>query len=1030
MQFPLSPPAHFPQTDAQPVGQQISRWRHGWFDTFVTQKKWILGTGLALGLLGLVWGRIHSPARASLTLMQNHFAVPSLSQLVKDESKDERQRPALVALMGFLRSAEFCSLVCTELNGQMTPDRMADHLQVECSPNEGLIHLRWEARNKAMLVPFLETCGREAIAWANAFASAQAGQLKELLGERLEITEKALATAHTELIEFQRELGTTDFERELSEYTQQRLDVETQRENTRIKLDTVDVQVRNLLQEIARHHPALLAARQELDRALLRYTEEHPRVQELRATLERLRNRLATQQWEVDPEVALQASSLAQELYSQVIELRTRRSALEKELEGLSTLSGQLEDKLRSLPGQQPEFSRRESLYGSLKATRDFLIQCQAEATLLSTQAPKTFRVLEPARMESPALSRRWRDALALGAAGGILGFLSAWLCLGWMERRDHRIRSPKDLERATQLPVLATLGDLQLMDEEQKQRWAFDTLTELKGKLTRFPREALVCGFASSRHGEGRSTWVNLLAEAAQQRGYRVLTIFAGPTGTSGLLPGSPWAVACQPVASPAEITGALAEPVGPPRLNVRPADWAWNLQCREDWQAALRKCRMMENLVVFVELPPAAESESLLLSENLSQVIWLCGKDMVGVAETRKRIDMFKYARAELAGAVLNSAPRSVGQSQTQTRSWVAVWAACLGLLAAGNLIAQETNAPPSPADPVQEKRGGTLSISSPSQAAPWQRRLTLGPGDVLSIGLYAQPETLRNGLVIGPDGRLNYLQAQGVVASGLTVDELRTRMEEELAKFYRPPIRAIILPQAYNSKKYYLLGNVIKPGVFSLNRPLTIMEAIAQAGGFVAGTERKNTVMMADLARSFLVRKDASGTFKRAEVDFENLFLRGDLRQNVPLAPDDYLYFPPMDLHEIYVLGAVVRPGRAVHAPDTTLLRALIAQGGFVDKAYRSKVLVVRGSLNQPESFVVNVNDILQARTPDFKLEPRDIVYVSRRPWARAEELLEFAITEFLRAAIVSWTGVNVGPWIKDPIFPSPKGLPGED
>jgi hypothetical protein len=115
--------------------------------------------------------------------------------------------------------------------------------------------------------------------------------------------------------------------------------------------------------------------------------------------------------------------------------------------------------------------------------------------------------------------------------------------------------------------------------------------------------------------------------------------------------------------------------------------------------------------------------------------------------------------------------------------------------------------------------------------------------------------------------------------------------------------------------------------------------------------------------------------------------------------------------------------------VHAPDTTVLRVLIAQGGFVDKAYRSKVLVVRGSLNQPQSFVVNVNDILQARGPDFKLEAGDIVYVSRRPWAKAEELLEFAITEFLRAAIVSWTGVNVGPWIKEPIFPSFKDLSGE-
>lgn len=130
---------------------------------------------------------------------------------------------------------------------------------------------------------------------------------------------------------------------------------------------------------------------------------------------------------------------------------------------------------------------------------------------------------------------------------------------------------------------------------------------------------------------------------------------------------------------------------------------------------------------------------------------------------------------------------------------------------------------------------------------------------------------------------------------------------------------------------------------------------------------------------------------------------------------MAPDDYLYFPPLDLDEIYVLGAVLRPGRATYTSEAAVLRAIIATGGFQEKAYRSKVLVVRGSLNEPQSFVINVNDILQARTPDFKLQPRDIVYVSRRPWARAEELLEYAITEFARAAVITWTGDKVIPSI---------------
>src|SRR5207253_11065428 len=98
----------------------------------------------------------------------------------------------------------------------------------------------------------------------------------------------------------------------------------------------------------------------------------------------------------------------------------------------------------------------------------------------------------------------------------------------------------------------------------------------------------------------------------------------------------------------------------------------------------------------------------------------------------------------------------------------------------------------------------------------------------------------------------------------------------------------------------------------------------------------------------------------------------------------------------------------------------LRAIASRGGVGEKAFRQRVLIVRGSLNRPQTLVLIVSDILKARSLDVKLEPRDIVYVSRRPWYKAEELLQSAISEFLRAAVVGWTGRDVGPFIKEPLF----------
>jgi polysaccharide export outer membrane protein len=321
---------------------------------------------------------------------------------------------------------------------------------------------------------------------------------------------------------------------------------------------------------------------------------------------------------------------------------------------------------------------------------------------------------------------------------------------------------------------------------------------------------------------------------------------------------------------------------------------------------------------------------------------------------------------------------------------------------------------------AAPGQTPLTNAFTISSPTQLADWQKRLTLGPGDVMNISLYEQPETMRANVTIGPDGRLNYLQARDVMASGLTVDELREHLENVLLKVYRPPLRVVVQPVAYNSKKYYMLGNVNAKGVFPLDRPITLLEAIARARGFTSAAQGRNTLMLADLTRSFLIRKEPSGTFSRVPVDFESLFLHGDLTQNIGLAPDDYLYFPPTDLRDVYVFGEVVAPGPVSHGPELSAMRALISRGGFTPRAYRARVLVVRGSLKSPTTIVVNTSDILSAKALDIKLQPRDIVYVSRKPWYKAEELLDRAISAFLRAAVVAGVGQHLGPFIKEPLF----------
>ena len=218
-------------------------------------------------------------------------------------------------------------------------------------------------------------------------------------------------------------------------------------------------------------------------------------------------------------------------------------------------------------------------------------------------------------------------------------------------------------------------------------------------------------------------------------------------------------------------------------------------------------------------------------------------------------------------------------------------------------------------------------------------------------------------------------------------------------------------MVAPVEFHSKKYFMLGKVAQKGVFTLDRPLTVVEAVARAKGFETGLSGRNVVELADFTRSFLVRGG-----HQAPVNFERLFAAGDLTQNIAIEPGDYFYFPPADLQEVYLLGELSAPGPVTYTPNLTAARAIAGRGGLTPKAWWRQVLVVRGSLDHPQTYVVNLTDVLAARGPDLVLQPRDIVFVSARPWFKAEELLDDVATAFAQSVVVFWTTDKVVPVVR--------------
>lgn len=288
-------------------------------------------------------------------------------------------------------------------------------------------------------------------------------------------------------------------------------------------------------------------------------------------------------------------------------------------------------------------------------------------------------------------------------------------------------------------------------------------------------------------------------------------------------------------------------------------------------------------------------------------------------------------------------------------------------------------------------------------------------LGVGDVLSIQFYGNPNLTRPQVTVAPDGTISYLAAISVPVAGLTIEEARLKLESSLANLYRNP-RLIITPLELASSSYTVVGMVKMTGVFAMDSPITVVEAIARAGGTESGLFDRRYVDLADLDRSFLIRDG-----RRMPVDFRRLLMEGDMTQNIALAPGDYIQIASALANDYYVLGSVGNPGREGFTAGASVVAAITKRQGFGDAAFRERVLVVRGSMTNPEVFVVNVREILRGAEPDFLLEPKDIVYVSNQPWHRPEQIVDRAFSTFLRSVTSTWTSANAPVIFNEPVLP---------
>jgi polysaccharide biosynthesis/export protein len=202
---------------------------------------------------------------------------------------------------------------------------------------------------------------------------------------------------------------------------------------------------------------------------------------------------------------------------------------------------------------------------------------------------------------------------------------------------------------------------------------------------------------------------------------------------------------------------------------------------------------------------------------------------------------------------------------------------WKAAVAALVLISSIALAQDAPAQPADsPASDK---TPNAVSTSPAGP---EYVIGPEDVLHIAVWKEAD-LTATLPVRPDGKISLPLLDDVQASGLTPKQLSQSLAEKLKKYVADPHVTVVVTQI-NSKRIYLVGEVLRAGAMPMLPNMTVLQALSSAG-----------LNQFAKTKGIYVLRTENGKQQKLPVNYRKLVKGEQIEQNYVLQPGDTIVVP---------------------------------------------------------------------------------------------------------------------------------------
>ncbi len=157
-------------------------------------------------------------------------------------------------------------------------------------------------------------------------------------------------------------------------------------------------------------------------------------------------------------------------------------------------------------------------------------------------------------------------------------------------------------------------------------------------------------------------------------------------------------------------------------------------------------------------------------------------------------------------------------------------------------------------------------------------------IGLQDVLSVMVWKEPELSVKEVVVRSDGKISLPLINDIQASGLTTKQLREQITERLRDFVASPNVAVTVVKSL-SRSVTVMGQVGKPGAYVLGAPMTVLDALARAGGLTEMAKHK----------SIKVVRTEGGKTIQYSFNYKDVIKGKNLQQNITLKSGDIVLVP---------------------------------------------------------------------------------------------------------------------------------------